>query len=343
MQDRTNSKVYNSYFPNIYYSHSQLRNTAVATGSLTPNTNTLGSSTYQYWTVSWPYSSGSNTWDKISVKIDGGATCCSSFTNLAVLSDNYVTYTPLWINTKANTTIYIMPTRSSGTSSTLRINNVVNPNGVNYPVYEKGKQVTIKWHSIYLTYNIYTLAQQSYTSYTKNTDFTVSSSPSYISGSAPYHYPSHQYYPLIYQFDWNLVSSSYTNRNMSYILLTFTAGIRWIDDAWFYYAPSVINPVGSAKVGYNTATSQWYINITGVQDSAFSASNNWYLKVKLYCTNSNSVTYSSSLYNYNGQLEFTTTTGSFTPSSAGGFSTNAIYGKPTMWNYQHLRYTNGYH
>ena len=71
----------------------------------------------------------------MSVKIDGGVTCCSAYSNLATLSDQWITYTKLWVNTKANTTIYQMPARSSGTSSTLRVNNAINPNPVDFDVY----------------------------------------------------------------------------------------------------------------------------------------------------------------------------------------------------------------
>ena len=55
-------------------------------------------------------------------------------------------------------------------------------------------------------------------------------------------------------------------------------------------------------VGYDSGISQWYIKITGVQDSHFSASNNWYLRVRLYANNNNRVYYTSYIYNYNGQL-----------------------------------------
>ena len=302
LQDRTNAKVYTSYFPNIYYSHSNLYNTTVSTGTLTPSNNYLGTSNYHYWTVDWPYSSGSNVWDKISVNIDGGVTCCSAYSNLATLSDQWITYTKLWVNTKANTTIYQMPQRSLGTSSTFSVNNVVNPNPVDFDVYEKGRKVIIKWYSIYWAIYIYTLTQQSYSSYTKNSDFVISSSPSYVSGSAPNHFPSHPYYPLAYEFSWSVNNNSYPGRNLSYILLTFTSGIRWLEEAWFYYAPGVINPAGKAVIGFNSGSSQWYVNITGVQDSSFSSSNNWCLKIRLYANNDNAVSYSSSLYNYNGQL-----------------------------------------
>jgi hypothetical protein len=177
--------------------------------------------------VSWPYSTGSSIQDKILVSIDGGITCCRAYSSLAVLSDQWNTYTQLWVNTKANTSVYQMPSRSSGTSTTFRINNVINPNPVAYATYEKGKQVTFKWFSNYQIYNIYKLSQQNYASYGKDTDFSVSGA-SYVSGSKPSHKSSHQYFPLTYEISWNLNSNSYTGRNISHIMLYFTSGVRWV-------------------------------------------------------------------------------------------------------------------
>ena len=78
--------------------------------------------------------------------------------------------------------------------------------------------------------------------------------------------------------------------------------MRWVESAWFRYYSSVINKVGSARVGFDTSNSQWYANITGVQDSHFSASNHWYMRVRLQANNNNRVYYTSYVYNYNGQL-----------------------------------------
>ena len=110
-------------------------NTVATTSSMSANSANLGASTYLKWTVGWPYSSGSNIHDKILVKIDGGITCCRAYSSLASLSDKYMTYTALWTNTKANISVYQMPSRSSGTSTTFKINNVINPNPVNYATY----------------------------------------------------------------------------------------------------------------------------------------------------------------------------------------------------------------
>lgn len=343
-KDAANEKVYSSYFPNIYWSDSiNVRNTARSSGSLSAGNGYLGESTYLYWNVAWPYTSGTSVSDKLVVKMNGGATCCSPYSSLATLSDNYTTYIKLWVNTQANTTVYEMTSRPQSTSIRLYINNVVNPNPVSYETYQQGLTATFSWYSNYQTYNIYSLSQPSYSAYTKRSDFVVCSSPSYISASKPYHYPSHQYYPLIYEFNWNYDYSSYNNRNLSYIILYFTAGVRWVEAAWFRYGPGVINTVGSAEVGYNSTNSLWYVNITGLQDSSFSASNNWYLRVRFYATTSNYVTYSSYLYNYNGQQEFSTSSGSFNPSTYGGFSGDSRYGTPNLWTFQHLRYTPNYY
>lgn len=117
--------------------------------------------------------------------------------------------------------------------------------------------------------------------------------------------------------------------------------MRWIDTAWLRYQPGVVNLAGSPKIGFNTGNSRWFVNITGVQDSSFSASYDWYLRVRLYPNNNNLITYTSILYNYNGLQEFSTSSGSFNPSND-GFSTSSLYGTPNMWTYQHMRYTKDY-
>lgn len=344
LQDRSSEKIYYSYFPNIYYSDSiDLRNTVQSTGSLSPTTNSLGNSNQHKWSFSWPYNSGSNVWDKILVQIHGGITCCQSYSSLASFSDQYGGFTALWVNTKANTTVYQMKgSRSTGQSMTFYINNVINPNPVNYADYEKGKEVTIKFITWYKLYNIYRLSQPNYSSYGRDNDFVMGTA-SYVSGSKPAHHYSHQYYPLTYEFYWDVKANSYNGRNISYILLEFTNGVRWIDAAWFRYYSSVINKVGSAAVGFNSNNNRWYVNITGVQDSHFSASNHWYLRVRLYANNNNRIYYTSHVYNYNGQLEFNSQSPNLRPSDYGSFSTSSNYGLPSMWKYQHLRYTHGYH
>ena len=195
-----NSKyVYTSFFPQVYYSDSiNIRTTVINTGSLTKSNSYLGNSNYHYWAVGWPYSSGSNVHDKIALKIEGGVTCCSPYSSLDHLTDQYHTYSVLWANTKANTTIYQMPSRSSGTSTTFRINNVVNPNPVDFATYEQGKKITLKWYSVYKTYNIYTLNQPNYSSYSKKSDFQVDNSANYVADTKPNHFNSHQNYPLTY-------------------------------------------------------------------------------------------------------------------------------------------------
>ena len=123
----------------------------------------------------------------------------------------------------------------------------------------------------------------------------------------------------------------------------FTSGVKSLDSAWMRYYSSVINKVGSVKIGVDPSNNQWYYNVTGVQDSHFSASNHWYVRVRLFANNNNRIYYTSYVYNYNGQLEFATTSGNFHPSSSGGFSSSSNCGTPNMWELQHQRYTRGYY
>ena len=319
LQDYANKLVYTSYFPNIFFSDSFNINSTTTKGTVSANpaSGNLGASTYSssnnYYrinAISWPYNSGSQNWDKLVFKMKGGATCCRVFSSLAVLTDNYVTYTPLWINTRANTSVYILASRSGGTSTTFYINNIVNPNPVDYANYQQGLSGTLSWYSVYRTFAIYTYTQPNYSAYSKNSDFVVSNPPSFVSMSDPPHNPSHTAYPLIYEFTWNIGANSYTNRNISYLTLYFTGGLNSVESAWFRYGSGgVINPIGSAVVNYDTSNSQWFVNVTNIQTSAFSTSYDWYLRVRLVPNGNNHVTYTSTVYNFNAQQEFAASTG----------------------------------
>lgn len=159
------------------------------------------------------------------MKINGGMTCCSPFSSLSSLTDNYQAYTALWVNTAANTSVYVLANRGSGTSTTFYINNVVNPQPVSFATYQQGLSATFLWYSVYKTYTKYTLTQPSYSAYSLNTDFSISSA-SVVSTSEAIRFNSHQYYPLTFEFNWNMDYNTYSNRNMSYIILYFTGGVR---------------------------------------------------------------------------------------------------------------------
>ena len=110
---------------------------------------------------------------------------------------------------------------------------------------------------------------------------------------------------MTYEIHLNIGASSYSGRNISYVIIYFTSGVRWIDAAWMRYAvsPSYVNKVGNPKVGYDSSVSQWYVNITGITDSIVHSSYHWYFRVRLYANgNVNYIYYTASTYNYNGML-----------------------------------------
>jgi len=106
---------------------------------------------------------------------------------------------------------------------------------------------------------------------------------------------------MTYDFHWNNIASSYSGRNLSYLIIYFTSGVSKIEAAWVRWgvSPYYFNPTAAATVGYSTSASQWYVNITGLSDSTYSVSYDWYLRVRLY-VNSNYFYFTSYVYNYNG-------------------------------------------
>ena len=149
---------------------------------------------------------------------------------------------------------------------------------------------------------------------------------------------------MTYDFSWNLASSNYAGRNISYIIMYFTSGVRRVEAAWFRYAvsPSYLNAVGHAKVGYDTTVNQWYVNITGVMDSVWSSTYLWYARVRLYADgNGNYFYYTSYVYNFNGNVEFTSSSGNkYLPGDSWSSSSNI--GPLNTWAIQFQRYTKNY-
>jgi hypothetical protein len=148
---------------------------------------------------------------------------------------------------------------------------------------------------------------------------------------------------MTYDFTWSLGASSYSGRNISYLILYFTSGIVGVEAAYLRYnlSPSYFNPVACAKIGYNTGNSQWYVNITGIADSYVTSGYLWYLRVRLYVS-ANTFYYTSSVYNYNGLLEFTATNDN-EYAYGGGFRTSSNLGTPANFALSIQRYTKGYY
>jgi hypothetical protein len=198
-------------------------------------------------------------------------------------------------------------------------------------------------YSAYRTSYITRLNQPSFSSYGVNSDFVVTSNPSKVETAG--HFSFHSHYPMNYDFSWDLASSSYAGRNISHILTYFTNGIRYVDNAWLWYqvSPSYTNALGHVKVGYDTAAAKWYMNITGVMDSVWSSTYLWYVRARLYASGSGGYfNYTSSVYNFNGGLEFTTSGGQENLGT-NGWSSSSNFGTVTTWAMQFQRYTKGYY
>ncbi len=190
--DRTNTRVYTSYFPNIYYSDSI--NTAVPAnlgGSIGISNNNRGASTNHHMFIAdWPYNSNSaDVSQKIVLKIAGGITCCQSFNSLT-LTDSQTGYTLLWSNPNANTSVYETPSKGINTDTYWYINNVVNPNQVSFQTYNQLRETTFIMYVSYKTTYISKLNQPAFSSYASVSDFVVSSSPTITESNAHFSYHS---------------------------------------------------------------------------------------------------------------------------------------------------------
>lgn len=339
--DRSNTRLYTSFFPNIYYSDSI--NIVIPSnlgGSIAMTNSARGVANYHYLNLNWPYNSNNaDSSQKFVFKIEGGITSCNAFSGLSI-TDSQGGYTLIWSNTGTNTSVYEIPSKGI-VNTNITINTPTNPQLVHYWTYTKVSTVTFIMYSGYQTSYISKLNQPAFSSYGINSDFVIST-PTLTEDTANFNF--HSYFPMTYEIYWNLAANSYANRNISYAIIYFTSGVRWIDAAWIRYAisPSYVNKVGNAKVGYDSSNSQWYVNVTGIMDSLTSATYNWYVRVRLYANgNGNYFYYTTSIYNFNGMLEFTATSSNkYLPNDAWSSSSN--YGTPTNWNLQFQRYTKNY-
>lgn len=80
---------------------------------------------------SWPFDSNSNVYEsKIAININGGYSATWPSIDAVTFVDaspGTGTYQLLWVNKNLNKFVFVMPQKSSGTSTTLYINNLKNP------------------------------------------------------------------------------------------------------------------------------------------------------------------------------------------------------------------------
>lgn len=133
LMDRTNTRLYTSYFPNIYYSKSININIPTNLGGSIAMTNAArGALNYHYLNLNWPYSSDStDSSQKLVFKMEGGLTSCNTFTSLSLVDSQSSTYTLLWRNTGLNISVFETPSKNI-VNTNLTISQPTNPQLVHY-------------------------------------------------------------------------------------------------------------------------------------------------------------------------------------------------------------------
>jgi hypothetical protein len=109
--DRANNDVYTSNFPSIFISDSVNKGIpSEISGSLSRSSSSRGSSTNHYVTMNWPYSSNYNDIsEKVVLKVEGGITCCNSFSSMYFDSNRTGSFSLLWRDKVANISVYRTP------------------------------------------------------------------------------------------------------------------------------------------------------------------------------------------------------------------------------------------
>jgi hypothetical protein len=232
------------------------------------------------------------------MKMGGGMTCCSPFSGMSLADNVTTTYVLLWTNPNANISVYKMPAHSTSLSVNLNINGLKNPFAYQRDTYEQLKQLQIYFYSAYQTAFTKLVTQLDFTSYSMNTEFNVLDNPTTADSTRAM--PFSPYYAMTYDFSLGTGLNSYPNRQLSYTIVTFTSGVSYIEWAHARYqaSPFYFNSYTQVIFGKNAAN-QYYLNISGMSDSAYSTSSAWYIRTRLYCT-ANTIYYTSKTYGLNG-------------------------------------------
>ena len=338
--DRSNNDIYTSNFPSVYISDSH--NIGIPTsisGSLARSNSNRGSSSYHYFNIYWPYSSNyGDISEKVVMKIQGGITCCNNYDNF-VLDDNRTSsYTELWTDKVANLTVYRTPSISNNQYTQLQILNVVNPYPYQRDTYEQIKKIEILFYDGYKNRYIKQADQFSFSSYNRLSEITVDTN----FGSPvdpPKSYSYHQNYPMTYDIEYFSSKSSYSGRKLDHTILKFTAGVKSIEEAYVRYqqSPYIVNPLLDIKI-FKDNSNYWCLKITGLDDSIYSPSYEWYIRMRFY-PNANTLSYVSSTYNLNGELEATNSNSESL--SGDGYSSSPV--APSKFELYEQRYVFGYY
>jgi hypothetical protein len=301
--DRQNRRKYQSNWPSVYLSDSiNVGSPAEIPGSLSRNNDYRGQNSIHYIGISWPYTSTSESSQKIVLKLAGGVLCCQSFSSIN-LRDNANGYSLLWRNTKANMSVYLTPAYTAGWGRELWINSVNNPFPYQRDTYQKMKKIEILFYNNWRAVHSKRLDQFDYSTYLRLDEMTIDASATLIDTTKSYYF--HDEYPLTYRFSFTTSRNEFNNRQLSYTIVTFTTGVTWID--WVHsgwnVSPNYFNSMLQVTIGRN-ANSKYFLNISGMSDSSYWNSYNWYFEMR-FSTNSDSISYTSETYNLNGELEFT--------------------------------------
>lgn len=127
---------------------------------------------------------------------------------------------------------------------------------------------------------------------------------------------------MTYDIEYFLYVNSLNNRKVDQTILKFTSGVSSIEEAYVRYtqSPYIVNPLLQIQI-FRDSSNYWCLRISGMDDNLYSTSYRWIIRMRFY-PNANTLSYVSTTYNENGEIEATNSDSESL--SSDGYSSSAI-------------------
>ena len=165
---------YSNFFPEIFQidnTNSTAPVTSTSFAFSNPALTGFGNAIVGQVAFNWPFSTTSSSYEtKIAINWNGGYSAVWSDINSVTYVDATVgTYQILWVNTKLNKFVFLMPNKANAVSTTLNINALTNPYPYQQSLYvNNGTSIIINFYNNFFLANKQTFAQPSYSIFTMN-------------------------------------------------------------------------------------------------------------------------------------------------------------------------------
>lgn len=226
---------YSNFFPEILQIDNTNQTAAVTSSSYTfnnPAVTGFGTPITGQVVFNWPFDTTSSGYEsKIALNINGGYSATWSNINTVTFVDALGTYQLLWVNTKLNKFIFLIPNKGNAVSTTLNITSLNNPYPYQKPLYTANNTIIINFYNNFFLANKQTFNQPSFSIFTMNPSLV------YINQNFPCntidYYPGNTFAPsslniLLLSISFDESPANILLRNLGDVNIKFTSGVNFI-------------------------------------------------------------------------------------------------------------------